>query len=758
MRSFRSTRSRCERPWISKGVARAALLILVSAAALGPGAARPVHADTATIQQYPVPTQAYQDPADITLGPDGNLWFSEFGGQMIGRVTPGGSMSEYVVSGNPTAVITGGDGDIWFLESDVQKIGKIDPATGVVTEFGVPSLFYPQGVAHSLTLGPDGNIYFTDSVLNIIGRITPTGATTERSVSGGPLGITVGADGNLWFGERSKQSIGRISTALTHPTFFRMPPSGNGVDQRHAFGITTGPDGNVWYTDSLANKVGYITPSGAFAEFFIPTSGSGATNIASGPDGNLWFTELSGNRVARITPSGVISEVHLPQAFSSPLGITSGPDGAVWFAEGNGGSPGSVGYVARLDPTTVMPVAPPCLTVTASTTLTHDVGPCAGDGIVVSGSHVTLDLGGHRVFAARGPRVGDYAGIRLPGVTGDRIVNGEVTGFDAGVVIDHGGSNTVSGLNVHDNISSPDPSNTLGDGIDIFHSASNRLVGNVVAHNGLFSGISVLGLGSDNNLIQGNSVHDNTDLGLSSSDPGGGVGIIVNAFLESEEVGRGRSLHGNDVIGNDVRDNVSAGISNASNVGATVKGNIVDHNGFRPDGRQGNFPGNGIGLSHNLVAARSTDDLVVGNVVTSNALDGIEAPNSGGNMIKGNTVTGSGEFGIAMFQGSVPNIITSNTASGNTADDLYDGNTNCTFTFSYPSPPITQTNTWSNNSFGTGNQPCVGASGSSQAHAAVASQVSPAAAARSGLPEPWQAVPPQPFSRGKWIVRPVSGK
>lgn len=737
--------------------ARAALLILVGAAALGSGAVRPVHADTATIQQFPVPTQAFLDPSGITRGPDGNLWFSEFGGQMIGRITPAGSMTEYPVSGNPTAVVTGGDGDVWFLESDVQKIGKVDPATGIVAEFAVPSLFYPQGDFQGLTLGPDGNVYFADSVYSIIGRITPGGVTTEVSVPGGPLDITTGADGNLWFGERTSQSIGRISTAFTNLAQFPLPPPGNGAQSRRAFGLTAGPDGNVWYTDIFANKVGFVTPSGVFTEFFVPYSGAAVAGITAGPDGNMWFTERFGNRVGRVTPSGVISEIHLPQALSFPEGITSGPDGALWFAENNLGFPGSIGRVARLDPATVVPKPAPCLTVTASTTLTHDVGPCPGDGIVVTGSSVTLDLGGHKVFAAPGPRVGDFAGVRLTGVSGDHVANGEVTGFDAGIVIDHGSANTVSGLNVHDNVSSPDPSNTLGDGIDIFHSASNRIVGNVVAHNGLFSGISVLGLGSDNNTIQGNSVHDNTDLGMGNSfDPGGGVGIVVNAFLESEAVGRGQSISGNDIIGNDVRNNVSSGISNDSNVGATIKGNTVDHNGFNPDGSQGNFPLNGIGLQHNQRATRFTNDVAIGNVVTNNANDGIQATNSGGNLIQGNTVTGSGRFGIEAQRRSVPNTIKGNTASGNTANDLNDDNPNCTYTFRYPPPSVTQSNTWSGNSFGTANQPCVGGSG--QTSAANVSPQPSVAGSQTASPDPSLGNSPEPFSRGRRILEPVPGQ
>jgi virginiamycin B lyase len=37
------------------------------------------------------------DPEGITAGPDGNLWFTEFTGNRIGRITPAGTVTEFPV-------------------------------------------------------------------------------------------------------------------------------------------------------------------------------------------------------------------------------------------------------------------------------------------------------------------------------------------------------------------------------------------------------------------------------------------------------------------------------------------------------------------------------------------------------------------------------------------------------------------------------------------------------------------------------------
>ncbi|MCA1656276.1 MAG: hypothetical protein LC713_00905, partial [Actinobacteria bacterium] len=212
--------------------------------------ARPAPAATAAIREYPIPTPG-SGAADMTKGPDGNLWFTEQSANKVARVTTGGTISEFGVTGGPTAITAGPDARLWFLEGQSSLIGTISP-TGVLEEFPVP-LVYPQDIVEGITAGPDGNVWYTDSVISKVGRITPTGATREFAVAGNPFGITAGPDGALWFTERSDDGradlvskIGRITTD-GHVTEF--PIASQGGD------ITTGPDGNLWFTEQSANKV-----------------------------------------------------------------------------------------------------------------------------------------------------------------------------------------------------------------------------------------------------------------------------------------------------------------------------------------------------------------------------------------------------------------------------------------------------------------------------------------------------------------------
>jgi streptogramin lyase len=165
-----------------------------------------------TITEFPLPT-AGSGPAHITLGPDGNLWFTEAGGNKIGRITPSGAITEFTVptaGSGPLGITAGPDGNLWFTEEFRGKIGRITPS-GAITEFTVPTF----GNLFDITAGRDGNLWFDEGPVNKIGRITTGGAITEFPIPTAfsfPFGIASGRGDKVWFTELAGNNIGRIST------------------------------------------------------------------------------------------------------------------------------------------------------------------------------------------------------------------------------------------------------------------------------------------------------------------------------------------------------------------------------------------------------------------------------------------------------------------------------------------------------------------------------------------------------------------
>jgi len=286
------------------------------------------------ITEFPIPAvNSY--PIGITAGPDGNVWFCESGTNRIGRITPQGSVSEFLTVNPPYDITAGPDGNLWFTEQDFDfggaAIGRISPS-GELTEFPVPRS------ACGIAAGSDGNLWFTSCTTDSRGmrRITTAGSVTEFPLpadSGFISAIVAGPDGNLWFTEPNVARIGRITTAGS-VTEFPLPALATYLPS-----IVAGPGGDLWFAEG--DKIGRITTGGDITEFAVP-----ASLLGVGPDGNLWVANSCSNRIGRlsITAGGVEigTDYALPTAFATVSGITSGPDGNLWFTESSGNKIGRI--------------------------------------------------------------------------------------------------------------------------------------------------------------------------------------------------------------------------------------------------------------------------------------------------------------------------------------------------------------------------------------------------------------------------------
>lgn len=261
-------------------------------------------------------------PDGITRGPDGALWFTEFYGNAVGRITPQGHITEFFVPPRP----------------------------------GRPSGDLPESQPHDIVAGPDGNLWFDDFGGDKIGRITPSGALTEFSLpshrenpnGSGPYAVAVGPDGALWFTEAMGMRIGRI-TVDGRIMDYKLPGV-NHVPEN----IVAGGDGALWFTESTQNLLGRITLDGRITEYSLPhtpcpTPGvigpyapqvCTVSDLVAGPDGGVWFTEGWRDALGRIDASGRIIEFMLPRLSKTdpgmPQQLALGPDCALWFTYGEG--------------------------------------------------------------------------------------------------------------------------------------------------------------------------------------------------------------------------------------------------------------------------------------------------------------------------------------------------------------------------------------------------------------------------------------
>ena len=297
---------------------------------------------TGVVTQFPLPSS----PGGITVGADGNVWFTERSSN-VGTISPSGVISEFRVSAPPRDITTGPDGNIWFLEPSVNRIGRIT-TVGIVAEFEVPT---PLSTPWGLTTGPDGALWFSEEGSSKIGRITtgPIGGGTGDNWVVPSTAHSMGADGSFW---TSDLTVFNRSSSATTITLRFLGHDADGKDgPQKTFELS--PYETITYRDVLSSAFGFANGWGALQ--VLSDSGPLAVRSrTSTPSGNgmvgdgLPGVRLSDFFTSQTAPSPVLVGLREDDEFRSNLVLVNGsaiPAAiVVSVSDGSGASVGSMTY------------------------------------------------------------------------------------------------------------------------------------------------------------------------------------------------------------------------------------------------------------------------------------------------------------------------------------------------------------------------------------------------------------------------------
>jgi parallel beta-helix repeat protein len=369
--------------------------------------------------------------------------------------------------------------------------------------------------------------------------------------------------------------------------------------------------------------------------------------------------------------------------------------------------------------------------IRTSTTITNSLAGCAGDGLVIGASGITVDLNGNTI---QGTGLG--AGIQNNGHDDVTIRNGALVNFDHGVVLNPGTErNSVTGLTLAKNEWSAIELNAasgnhvaqnqlseVGDlGVRLTNGSSdNAITGNVV---GAGAGDSfVVELGSHRNWLQGNVVQTSagqavrvegsantmvlanefagsSDVGIAMTAApgsvvqanrlggGGDAGVLLsggtasvvrfNAFGQSSDAGVVLEGMSNSLVkGNSLASSGDAAIvlrGGSSDV--RVIDNTASHSSdagiFISDGAANTVRGNILtSNAHGIELSGGQQNRVEFNAMEANLGLGMEVSQSAGNTIFGNTMDGNLQGGIWVDTEATGNVIEGNAARGNGGDGI----------------------------------------------------------------------------------------
>lgn len=294
------------------------------------------------------------NPFGVIRGPDGAIYFCEYTGQVVRKVTADGTITTVAGSGRKGPGGDGGPalqaefdlpheirfdrhGDLYIADMQNSRIRKVDMKTGIISTVagtGQPGFSGDGGPAkqaqlkqpHSIQFDPAGNLYICDIGNNRIRKVdmktgiittfagtgqaaaTPDGAKFATAPLKGPRTLDFDHQGNLWVALREGNQVFKLdlkSGAIHHIAGTgKKGFTGNGGPARNATlsgpkGLSVGPDGNVYLADTESHSIRVIDVKTGRLELIVGTGEKG-----DGPDGDPLKCKLARNHGVFVDADG----------------------------------------------------------------------------------------------------------------------------------------------------------------------------------------------------------------------------------------------------------------------------------------------------------------------------------------------------------------------------------------------------------------------------------------------------------------------
>jgi len=283
------------------------------------------------ITEYDLPRKTIE-PHDAMLGLDGNVWYSNFGEQAVGKLDPKtGKVTEYNVPilkpGFPTGELgmqMDPAGNFWFGMMFQGGVAKLDPKTGQFQTWSAPAEFNRDMTQINMAAPQhedvDGKVWTQNNGFAIVHRIDLASGNietfqpfkdTKEGENHNIYDVIPDSHNNAFFTDFANEQIGRIDAKTGEIKLYNIPTKASAPRR----GQIDSQD-RVWFGEYKGNKIGMFDPrTEKFSEWTAPTPFSAPYDVQIDKNGDAWTGSMSTDRVLRLEPkTGKFTEYLLPRS------------------------------------------------------------------------------------------------------------------------------------------------------------------------------------------------------------------------------------------------------------------------------------------------------------------------------------------------------------------------------------------------------------------------------------------------------------
>ncbi len=282
------------------------------------------------ITEYDLPRPLIE-PHDVIVGADGNVWYTNFGEENVGKLDPKtGKVTEYPLPelkpGWPQGSLslhTDKDGDLWFGMMYQGAMGRLDPRTGKVATYPMPAAFNQAmtqvNMVRAESSAVDGKVWSQNNGFASIHRLDLASGKIEtiepfRDAKAGEnhniYDIVPDSQNNLYFTDFAQQQIGRIDAKTLKIAFYQLPTMKSAPRR----GMMDAQD-RMWFAEYRGNKIAmFDTKAERFTEWQMPLRWAAPYDVTVDKNGEAWTGSMMNDRVTRLDPkTGSFVDYLLPR-------------------------------------------------------------------------------------------------------------------------------------------------------------------------------------------------------------------------------------------------------------------------------------------------------------------------------------------------------------------------------------------------------------------------------------------------------------